>query len=153
MHRVSGTFNGVRFFGVLVNPQKKGEDPEVHFHEPITAPVQRGPALTVQEPLYSVNLRKDHALVKFDGRAAVYLGEFCLGWIIDCDDHYEVEPINHGFLNPTGKPGVVTEFEGYLEAFGFFHRSAPIEARSHLKVIGQEAEEQVMKRVRRISIT
>jgi len=153
MWRVSGTFKEVRFFGILVNPPNKGEDPMVHFHEPILVPSKASPADSILEHCFLVNLRTHHALVKFDERCGVYLGEFCLGWIIDRDDRYEVEPINHVWVNPTGKPGTVAEYSGYLEAFGFFNRSVPIEARSHLKVIGQVEEEKAMNRCRMIPIT
>jgi hypothetical protein len=80
--------------------------------------------------------------LSFHKRQTIFIGDFCLGWVVDCGDSvFKAEPINHGRLNPTGADGKMTEpFSMWTDAYKFFHHSVPESCRAHLRVADQIIE-------------
>lgn len=94
-------------------------------------------------------VEKDGTLdgLSFHKRHAIFLGEFCLGWVVDCGGSvFKAEPINHGRLNPTGADGKMTDpYDTWSDAFKFFHYSIAEGARPHLRAAEQTIEHTLLR--------
>lgn len=88
--------------------------------------------------------------LSFHKRHSVFLGEFCLGWIVDYGSGvFKAEPINHARVNPSGADGKMTEsYPMWSDAFKFFHYSFAEAIRSHLRVAEQTIEHKLLREYR-----
>lgn len=80
--------------------------------------------------------------LSFHQRHSIFLGEFCLGWVVDCGSSvFKAEPINHGHLNPMGEDGKMSEpYALWSDAFKVFHYSVPESCRAFLRANPQTIE-------------
>lgn len=78
----------------------------------------------------------------FHMRHAVFLGEFCLGWIVKfAEGHYKAEPINHHHINPLGLNGLMSESKtDWMDAVRVFYLGMPEQCRTHIQTRTQTIE-------------
>src|SRR6185369_16568315 len=99
LHRVSGTLLGQPFVG-CVEVRDGSNSPIIKFDSGVK--VTWIGVISDTTEWDSISEKTEHSVlqcVQLDRRRRVYLGEFCLGFVLERRMDWVAEPLNHGHLN------------------------------------------------------